>query len=120
MRVGVDIVQISQVKKIKKLERFLMRFYAPEEIKYIASKNTKKEQTIAGIFAGKEAFLKALELGIGKIQLQKVVVGHNENNAPFIVMNDEVKSVLKKYGYSQVDLSISHGGNYAVAFCNLS
>ena len=120
MNVGIDIVQISQVKKIKNLERFLTRFYNIEEIKYIATKKAKQEQTIAGIFAGKEAFLKALEIGIGKISLKNVIVAHNQNNAPYIVMNDEVKDIIGKFGYSRVDLSISHGGNYSIAICNLS
>ena len=118
MTVGIDIVEISQVNRIKNLERFLGRFYAVEELRYIQTK-AKYEQTIAGIFAGKEAFLKALEIGIGVIPLQKIIIGHKENNAPYLVMNDEVKSILKKYGYTSADISISHGGNYSVAICNL-
>ena len=119
MRVGIDIVEISQVTKIKNLERFLARFYNLQEIRYIKTK-IKKEQTIAGIFAAKEAFLKALEVGIGKIPLKKVIIAHNENNAPYLVLNKEVTSILKQYGFSKADISISHGGDYSVAICNLS
>lgn len=119
MRVGIDIVQINQVDKIKNLERFLGRFYSIEELRYIQTK-AKKEQTIAGIFAGKEAFLKALEIGIGKIPLQKVIIGHKENGSPYLVMNNEVKSLLSQYGFSRADISISHGGDYSIAICNLS
>lgn len=117
MRVGIDIVEISQVKKIKNLERFLARFFALEEIKYIRTK-AKKEQTIAGIFAGKEAFLKALEIGIGKIPLNKVIIGHKENSAPFLVINNEVKQALHEFGFSSAAISISHGGNYSIAVCS--
>lgn len=118
MNIGIDIVEIGQVDRIKNLERFLGRFYAVEELRYIQTK-TKKEQTIAGIFAGKEAFLKALEIGVGKIPLQKVIIAHKENSAPYLVMNKEVKSLLAEYGYSSADISISHGGNYSVAVCQL-
>ena len=118
MRVGIDIVEINQVKRIKNLERFLDRFFALEELRYIRVK-AKKEQTIAGIFAGKEAFLKALEIGIGKIPLKKVVIGHKENCAPYLVMNEEVTKILTEYGYSSADISISHGGDYSVAMCSL-
>lgn len=118
MTIGIDIVEISQVNRIKNLERFLSRFYAIEELKYIQTKQNH-EQTIAGIFAGKEAFMKALEIGIGVIPLQKIIIAHKDNNAPYLVMNDEVKSILKKYGYSAADISISHGGNYSVAICHL-
>lgn len=118
MRVGIDIVEINQVKRIKNLERFLDRFFALEELRYIRVK-AKKEQTIAGIFAGKEAFLKALEIGIGKIPLKKVVIGHKENCAPYLVMNDEVTKILTEHGYSSADISISHGGDYSVAMCSL-
>ena len=40
---GIDIVQISQVNRLKNLERFLERFYAFEEIRYIRQKKIKKE-----------------------------------------------------------------------------
>lgn len=118
MQIGVDIVEINQVKKIKNLERFLDRFFALEELKYIRQK-AKKEQTIAGIFAGKEAFLKALEVGIGKIPLKKVIIGHKENSAPYLILNKEVLGLMHEYGYTSADISISHGGDYAVAVCNL-
>lgn len=117
MRVGIDIVEISQVKRIKNLERFLDKFFAIEEIRYIRTK-AKKEQTIAGIFAGKEAFLKSIEIGIGQIPLNKVIIGHKENSAPYLVMNNEVTSALNSFGYKSADISISHGGNYSIAVCS--
>lgn len=118
MNVGIDIVQISQVKRIKNLERFLEKYFSYDEISYICKK-AKKEQTIAGIFAGKEAFLKALEIGIGVIPLKEVVIAHKENNSPYLLMNKTITSTLAKYGYTGADISISHGGNYSIAICNL-
>lgn len=119
MKVGIDIVEISQVLKLKNLERFLDKYFALDEISYIRTKY-KKEQTIAGIFAAKEAFLKALELGIGTIPLSEVVIAHKENNAPYLKITARVKEELVKRGFSGADISISHGGNYSVAICNLS
>lgn len=119
MKVGIDIVEIGQVNRIKNLEHFLDKYFALEEISYIKTK-TKKEQTIAGIFAAKEAFLKALEIGIGVIPLCEVVIAHKENNSPYLKITQSVKNQLEKYGFNNVDISISHGGNYSVAICNLS
>ena len=119
MNVGIDIVQISQVERIKNLERFLEKYFNHEEISYICKKS-KKEQTIAGIFAGKEAFLKALEIGIGVIPLKEVVIAHKENNSPYLMLNKTTTAILKQYGYSSADISISHGGNYSIAICNLN
>lgn len=120
MNVGIDIVEIAQVKQVSNLERFLDKYYSIEEIKYIRHKSVRKEQTIAGIFAAKEAFLKALEIGIGsEISLKDVVVEHKENNAPYILLNEPVLKLLKKYNYSNIDISISHGGEYSIAICNL-
>lgn len=120
MKVGIDIVEISQVQRLKDLERFLTRFYNIEEIKYISSKKIKREQTIAGIYAAKEAFLKSLEIGIGTIALKNVIIGHKQNNAPYLVITPEVKNLLAKYSFSKADISISHGGSYSVAICQLS
>lgn len=119
MKVGIDIVEIGQVNKIKNLEKFLSKFYAVEELKYIQTK-VKKDQTIAGMYAAKEAFLKALEIGIGKIPLKEVVVGHKENNSPYIVMNKAITDLLHEYGFNHADISISHGGDYSVSICQLS
>ena len=56
---GVDIVYISRIEKLMrdKKDRFYNRIFTPDEIKYIEEKN-HSPQTVAGIFAAKEAISK--------------------------------------------------------------
>lgn len=118
MKVGIDIIEISEIPTGERQNSFLEKFFSEKEIEYINTK-AKKEQTIAGIFASKEAFLKALELGIGKIMLKTVEVLHKPNGAPYINKNKEIEEVLNMYGFKDISLSISHSVSSAVAICNI-
>ena len=62
--IGLDLCQINRMEKLVTEERFLNRFFNPEEISYIRSKGKNRAQTLAGIFAAKEAVCKALGTGV--------------------------------------------------------
>lgn len=118
MKVGIDIVCLDEITKKENLERFLNKYFSESEQQYIKIKQ-KKEQTIAGMFAAKEAFLKALEIGIGTIKLSDVEILHKENGAPYINKNNIICKTLLDFGFTSVEISISHANNYATAICNL-
>ncbi len=106
IRIGCDIVAIERVKKAyeKFGKKFLKRFLDEEEIALI-----KKEESIAGFWAAKEAIAKALHTGIGEelsfldIKLYKI------NNVPYFT----IKS--KKFTIIDSSLSIAHDGGFAIA-----
>ena len=52
MSIGVDILEISKIRKLMKNEKFLNRFFSDAEISYIKS-SAKADETCAGIFAAK-------------------------------------------------------------------
>lgn len=119
MRVGVDIVSVKRFKKMKNLDAFLKKYFTNYEINYIGSKKNKFE-TISGIYASKEAFLKALKIGIGAgVSLINVEVKHNNNGAPFIEKKNMVLATLKENQLESVELSISHTKKMAIATCIL-
>ena len=64
--IGIDICSISRFKNMKNLERFLKKYFTNEEITYIINTGNR-EETIAGIFSLKEAFVKAIGTGFGNI-----------------------------------------------------
>ena len=97
MKIGTDIVKISRIEKSIKSESFLSCVYTEEERAYC-----KNAQSFAGIFAAKEAYLKALGVGIDR-RLNTIEISHDDNCKPYIV------------GVSNSDLSISHDGEYAIA-----
>lgn len=106
---GIDLIKINRFEKLINNNIFLNDNFNEEEIKYIKFHNSL--ETIAGLFAAKEAFLKALKKGINNYSLKDIEISHDDNNAPFIILHND----LNKYNITDISLSISHDGEYAVA-----
>ncbi len=106
IKTGIDIVEINRIKKsLDKNDSFLNRVFTDKEVEYIKAKNYRAE-TVAGMFAAKEAYSKFLGTGFSGISLKNIEVHHYENHKPYIVFMG-VKSIA--------DLSISHSDDNAVA-----
>ncbi|MFR5875727.1 MAG: holo-ACP synthase [Eubacterium sp.] len=97
MKIGTDIIKISRIENSIKNEHFKESVFTAEEIAYC-----KSAENYAGLFAAKEAYLKALGTGIN-CKLNTIEISHDSKGKPFI------KNVLNS------DLSISHDGEYAIA-----
>lgn len=112
---GTDIIEIGRIKEsIEDLgEKFLDRVFTPNEIEYCESKKAAKYQHYAARFAAKEAAFKAISRLLEdkySIGWKNIEVVNDENGRPhinFLEMNlEQVKDI---------DLSISHCKDYAVA-----
>ncbi len=95
--VGTDIIEIERIKKAVSSPRFLDRVYTERERAY-AMERTNPYQTYAGMFAAKEAAVKAMG---GLIEDYEIL--HDDQGKPFI-------------NGKSAHLSISHCDLYAVAF----
>ncbi|MDU7531811.1 MAG: NAD(P)H-hydrate dehydratase [Peptoniphilus harei] len=100
---GIDIVEISRIKKLMdENENFLLKVFNEDEIERIKKRKEPYERA-GGIFAAKEAVAKALGTGIGKISFKDIKIKYN-GDAPYAEVFD-----------MKFDLSISHERSYAVA-----
>lgn len=97
MKIGTDIVKISRIEKSLESAHFKESVFTADEIRYC-----RTAQSFAGIFAAKEAYLKALGTGIN-CKLNTIEIAHLENGKPYL--NNIPCS----------DVSISHDGEYAIA-----
>ena len=104
MALGIDIVEIS---RFKDKEHLVPRLLSPSEQKLYCERANKLE-FLAGRFAAKEAFLKALKKGLGAIPLTAISILNNEDGAPVLY-----------YQNQQYEVSIAHDGAYAVAVVHL-
>ena len=95
MKVGADIVKISRIAGLTEAER--KKLFQPTEI-------DRPLQSLAGIFAAKEAVKKALGVDIDWLDMEIT-----SNGAPTIKLKNED-------GIKDRSLSISHDGDYAIAF----
>ncbi len=106
MRVGIDIVSVKKIEGIVSRwgERFLRRIYSKDEL-YMAEKRTGNAyyQHLAGRFAVKEAIIKVLD---SPVPFCEISVINDKSGAPIVV-----------YPEADLEVSISHTEEYAVAVC---
>lgn len=108
---GIDIVKIERFNNIKEKKTLLKNIFNESEIEYIKRVNYKAN-TVAGLFAAKEAVLKAIKKGIDSYPLKDIEISHNEDNAPFIILHNSLKELYNENNFS---VSISHDGDYSVS-----
>ena len=101
---GTDIIEIDRIKKVNKNDRLANRILS--EIEFTNYNNIKssrrKLEFLAGRFAGKEAYAKAVGKVIGKLNFKHIEILNEDNGKPYI------------NGASAL-ISISHSKMYATA-----
>ncbi len=115
--IGIDLVEISRMKKLilNYQERILNRVFTAQE-KAFCEKKANKFQHYAARFAAKEAFLKALGIGLGKdIHWKDAEVKNTKEGSPILIFSQNVKQKLKKLRIYKVYLSITHERNFAIS-----
>jgi holo-[acyl-carrier protein] synthase len=109
--IGIDIIAISRIEKsIKKFgDKAKNRFMSKNE-----QNSAKKIESIAGIWAAKEAFSKAIGSGVGaEFSFLDIEILKDKKGKPIInIINNNLKMRLKN---KKIDLSITHDGGFAIA-----
>ena len=115
--IGIDIVDVSRIEKAMERwgDRFLGKVFTQNEIKYCRSK-ARQATRFALRFAAKEAFTKALGLGIGGgLRFQQIEVIRSPQGQPHLGLHGRARDLYKGRGINQSFLSLSDDGLYAVA-----
>lgn len=111
---GVDIIEISRVEKAIEKKGFLDRIFTTDELIYFREKNFNKF-SIAGTFAAKEAVSKVLGTGIRGFAFKDIEIRRNELGCPSVVLLNGAQCIAREKGIENIDISISHCREYAVA-----
>ncbi|UFT99818.1 holo-ACP synthase [Radiobacillus kanasensis] len=107
--IGIDIVEIDRINNsIKQNDRFVERILTERERKAYENLSThrRKVEFVAGRFAAKEAFSKAMGTGLGKLGFQDIEIYNDNKGAPYLTCD--------KTSF-QIWVSISHSMDYAVS-----
>ncbi|WP_338969379.1 holo-ACP synthase [Spiroplasma endosymbiont of Labia minor] len=98
--IGIDIVKI---KRISLKESFLIKFLSQNELQILNdfSSKQRKMQFVAGRWAAKEAIIKVIDI---PTNFNKIDIGY-ENERPVILTSE----------YKNIEISISHDKEYAIA-----
>lgn len=106
--IGMDIIEIQRIQKLVETQpKFVDRILTEKEKeRFVSLKKARQIEFLAGRFAAKEAFAKALGTGFGtELSFQDIEIVNDERGKP---------SIHKPYREG-VHLSITHCQSYAAA-----
>lgn len=118
MRCGTDIIEISRIKEtIEKYDtNFIERIYSTYEIEYCKKKGNAKYQHYAARFAAKEAVAKMLGTGFnGSFEWKDIEVKNDEFGKPKVELLNGAKKIFEEENLENIDISLSHCKEYAIA-----
>ncbi|MDR2033371.1 MAG: holo-ACP synthase [Helicobacteraceae bacterium] len=109
--IGVDLIDIRRIAALRQRfgDKALQRFMSDDEIARFGS----RIESVAGVWAAKEAVSKALGCGIcGDLGFHDIAIGKDEMGAPYAVLSDQA---AKRFGVSSLSVSITHEKTHAAA-----
>ena len=117
--IGVDLVRVDRLARAvdRYGERFLRRVFTDREIAYCQTRVKQGIYQFAQRFAAKEAFSKALGVGLreGGIRWRDVEVLPDQRGKPEIQVTGRAASLCQEAGIRNMHVSLADEDNLAVA-----
>ncbi|MBW1708540.1 MAG: holo-ACP synthase [Deltaproteobacteria bacterium] len=117
--IGIDLVKIDRIDRAWKRwgTRFEKRLFTPAEVESCRSR-PHPASCLAMRFAAKEAFSKAMGLGLRSSELlwRDIEVKHNARGKPFLVLSGTAVSIARKVKMKASHLSLTDEAGLAQAF----
>jgi len=118
--IGVDLVAIDRVASSVAAfgERYLKRVYTAGEIEYANAgvSAAQRNERLAARFAAKEATMKALDLSEHGVAWTDIEVRRARSGGCKIALFGRAREAAEAAGIEDVAVSLSHDGDYAIAF----
>lgn len=116
--IGTDIIRVSRI------DLFLKRTGAQGKALILSPNelHIKSIKSIAGKFAIKESLFKALGIGFteGINRLAEIEIKNDNKGKPEIITFGIIDKIIRGLNVNKVDVSMSHDGDYVIAFVVLS
>ena len=113
MRVGLDVIEISRIRRALERPGFRERCFTEAEREYCDSK-VNPAQHYAARFAGKEAVGKAIGSGVHFTWREIEIHGRPK---PGVVLTGRTRAFAERVGAGRIDLSMTHSRELAAAIC---
>ena len=117
--IGIDLVRVDRIAKAVERygDRFLARVFTSAEIAYCRSRRRQGVWQFAQRFAAKEAFSKALGVGLraGGIRWREVEVLPNSMGKPEVQVSGRALAFCRQAGIKNMQLSLADEDNHAIA-----
>jgi holo-[acyl-carrier protein] synthase len=116
VRVGVDLLPVARMARLAAENPGIQEtIFTPSELRYCQGKRRATEH-LAGRFAAKEAVLKALGTGLGqRMRWTDVEIVNGVLGRPLVRLYGEVAALAERLGLCDLDVSLSHTSELAVA-----
>lgn len=118
--IGTDMVNIERIERLYSRygDAFVQKILSqPEWLEWVQTAPTEPVDYLAKRFAAKEAFSKAVRIGLrSPVTLSNIAVIHDENGKPDFLYQPTLQKWLKKQRIATVHLSMSDEANHVLAF----
>jgi len=107
--IGLDLIELHRIEKLITNAKFVKRILTDVEQKHFYHKMSerRKMEYLAGRFSAKEAYAKAIGLGIGKsLSWQDIAIINDASGRPILYVHDVAH---------KAHVSITHTREYAAA-----
>jgi holo-[acyl-carrier protein] synthase len=115
--IGVDIITIERFKKALERwgDRLCKRVFTPQELSTCQNK-AQPGRHLALRFAAKEAFLKALGIGMFQgVAWNEIEITNDSLGRPHMSVRGAAEKLCREKGIKEIFVSISHEAEYGVA-----
>jgi holo-[acyl-carrier protein] synthase len=115
--IGIDLVNVPRMETVLQRwgDRFVKRVFTTEEAE-ICYQRSHPASSFALRFAAKEAFSKALGLGMRKgVRWRDIEVSHLPGGRPVLKLWGKSSEICREKGIARLHLSLSDEGAYGAA-----
>jgi len=115
--IGIDLVDVKRMGGVidRWGKRFINRIFTAQEIGFCVQ-GPKSVSSLALRFAAKEAFSKAIGLGMKKgIRWRDIEIVHNPSGRPDLKVTGKALSFCHKEGINRWYVTLSDEGDYGIA-----
>ncbi len=113
--IGIDILETHRMAEKAKDSGFLKRFMHPDEIEDAQGRKEDAAMLYASRFAAKEAFGKALGIGLRGLRLRDIAVDHDAAGRPYLSLYETALEAYLKIGGTSIHVSLSHQDSIVAA-----
>ncbi|MBN1834653.1 MAG: holo-ACP synthase [Spirochaetales bacterium] len=113
--IGIDVVHVYRLKRWQKIPGLFARFFHEQELAVATPRGEAGILSLAARFAAKEAFGKAMGIGMHGFALKEIAVMNDEQGKPHLHLFGRAQEALERYGGKRVFVSLSHERDNALA-----
>lgn len=114
--IGIDLCEIHRIEEAlaRHGERFVARLFRPGEIRR-APGSRRFAEHVAGLFAAKEAAMKALGTGMRGVAFAEIAITRRPGGPPLLALFGRAKARAEALGVGAAHVTITHGETTAAA-----